>query len=160
MFPGSRHSDLMMCRRTVQHCHCLIIQVTIFGQKRILKHTTFEGKAISLVTWLNVERNIFILHIVKTIISYDKNFVFGHLFLWLGRKIDSRWVGKKSFLANYFLMLFILVSPIFIWNRQVANHTTLERNYLSTLKKKGECIQISRSWWSFFPENLTWEFWI
>lgn len=126
----------MMCGPTVQHCHCLMIQVILFGQKRILKCITFEGKAISLVTWLNMERNSFILHIVKTIISYDKNFVFGHLFLWVGRNIDSRWLGKKCFLANYFLMLFILVSPIFILNRQVAKHTKLERNYLSTLKKK------------------------
>lgn len=67
-----------------------MIQIMIFGQKRILKHIIFEGKAVSLVTWFNMERNIIILHIVKIIISDDKNFVFGHLFLWLGRKTDRR----------------------------------------------------------------------
>lgn len=71
---------------------------------------------------VNIETIIFILYAVKTI-SDDKSFLFGHLFLFLGRKTDSRCLRKKGFLANYILILFILISAIFIWGGELANHT-------------------------------------
>lgn len=40
------------------------------------------------------ERNIFILDVMKVIISDDKNFLFGYIFLWLGRKMKSRRLRK------------------------------------------------------------------
>lgn len=38
-------------------------------------------KNIAFVTWFTMERDIFILDVIKTS-SEDKNFLFGHLFLW------------------------------------------------------------------------------
>lgn len=129
-------------------------------KKRFKKY--YFWRKSRLITWFDVERNIFICEVVRTIERPVMTKAFYMVLLFFGSGgilIADDW-GRKDFQPILFLILFTLLSAIFIWNGQLANHTTFKRNYLNTFLQRRVYSNKQDLITSFFPENLTLESWI